>query len=272
MAVYLLAIRRTRRRDRTLFILFRLLLVSILLALIIYLTARRIRAHSPRQIPTLFPPAPGDDLNPPTVQHLIPLPQEKPFRTIDKHTLDIDGGRYLYIKTLGRGYEGEGRVYLDTQQPGGGGKVVIKTFFGGTRVNPLPGHLFGVFNPGVESWYRLIVRPINWMLAGSGLWGAAVSSWPVEIPATLWFGRGGSGESGLVRALDYFYVKNRLFGKQWQLVMPYYEDGTVDDLAFLVRRLGLKPDEVDSVYRRDFLRFLESLGRMHEDGYVSSTP
>ncbi|KAF8433446.1 hypothetical protein BGX38DRAFT_203544 [Terfezia claveryi] len=266
MAIYPLAIRRTRRGGCTLLILSRLLPVSILLALIIYSTARCIRAHSPRQIPTRFPPPPGDGSSHSTVQHLIPPPQEKPFRTIDKHTLDIDGERYLYIKTLGKGYEGEVRLYLDTQPPGGR-KVVIKTFFWGTRVNHLPGHLFGVFNPEVESWYRVVLRPINWMLAGSGLWGTVVKTWPVEIPATLWFGRSGRGENGLVSALDYFYVKNRFFGKHWLLVMPYYEDGTVDDLAFLVSRLGLRPYEVDAAYRRDFLRFLETLGRMHEDGY-----
>lgn len=174
----------------------------------------------------------------------------------------------MYIKTLDRGYEGEVRVYLDTQHSGGGRKVVIKTFFWGTRVNPLPGHLFRVFNPEVESWYRLLVRPMNWMLAGSGLCGTAVKTWPVEIPATLWFGWNGSGDSRLVRALDYFYVENRWLGEHWQLVMPYYEDGTVDDLAFLVSRLGLKPHEVDIIFRWDFLRFLESLERIHKDGYV----
>ncbi|KAF8425270.1 hypothetical protein EV426DRAFT_573492 [Tirmania nivea] len=137
-------------------------------------TARSIRAHSPRQIPTLFPPAPGDDLSPSTAQHPIPPPREKTFRTIDKHTLDIDGGRYVNIKTLCRRYEGEERVYLDMQQPGGGKKVAIKTFFEGTT------------------------------------------------------------------------VKNRWFGKHWQLVMPYNEDGTLDKLMVLISRLGLKLHEVDS--------------------------
>ena len=68
-------------------------------------------------------------------------------------------------------------------------------------------------------------------------------------------------------ATDYFVVKGE-GGEGWRLVTPYLEKGTLEMLAGVVRRRGLRPGEVDAVYRERFRGVLGALKDMHDAGYV----
>lgn len=233
-------------------------------------------------LPRALPITPGD------LATFLPAPKEKDFRSINKRTQDIDHGRYTYVRDLpGGGPEGAGvssKLYIDTFHPARR-QVVIKTYGAGARTNPLPAQLMGSFNPGMEFWWWLggwgawVVAPWRAMFTVDaawflGTWGV-VGGWPVEIPATLWYSSG-ERDGGVVGVLDYFYLFNRLplRGGGWQLVLPWFEQGGWRELAGRLAGLGgggLRPYEVDRVFRGEFLGVLEALGRMHEGGYVSSS-
>ncbi|KAI5803585.1 hypothetical protein DFH27DRAFT_610638 [Peziza echinospora] len=252
-------------------------LVTIILGFMVvtYLTVHHVRSTLPKIYPTSFPADPADHLALFQLPETLPPPKEKAFRTIDAETLNIDGDRYVFLRNLAHGYEGQSRIYLDSQTRR---EVVIKTFFKSTRVNPLPEHLRAVFNPARRSqrWLGSVGRFLLWPFGlVEGGWGG-IEYWPTEIPGTLWFtGKRGekigtddtTAERAYVEVLDYFYLKNRWVKNNWQLVMPYYEDGTIDGLAKLIRHLGLRPEEVDRVYRDNFLEYMDSLRRIHVEGY-----
>ena len=87
-------------------------------------------------------------------------------------------------------------------------------------------------------------------------------SWPTEIPASLLAGNG-SMEEAFVQVVDYFFSGDGDEGR-WHLVTPFYEDGTLEDLARKVREHNLSAREVDEAYRPSLVRLLDALGELHE--------
>ncbi|RPA98685.1 hypothetical protein L873DRAFT_1844018 [Choiromyces venosus 120613-1] len=210
----------------------------ILLALLHMLLRRLlciIRLRHPRMQPTTFHPT-----------HILTLrPPEKAFRSLDRKTLDIDS-RYQHVRPLATGCEGEARLYKDLHS---GDLVVIKTFFWTTRQMVIPESLD--INPPSA--------PSKWWLGpfvGSGKstwskhkWG----KWPVEIPATLLYSRGEVEKERYITALDYFFLEGGQFrGGGWRLVTPFFERGTVEDLAGLIRHLDMRPEVLDELFRGRF--------------------
>lgn len=144
---------------------------------------------------------------------------------------------------------------------------MIKSFFPGVRTNPIPEHLKGHFHG--EGW-------------------SPRSSWPSEIPSTLYFsnvyapgdfhdrddGRRLNGR--FIYALDYFWVKPGKWwagsghgSGGWKLVTPFLSNGTMETLANLIRHRRMRPADIDAIYRRRYRKVLEALAEMHELGYVS---
>lgn len=177
---------------------------------------------------------------------------------------DIDY-RYLFVRELGSGAEGDVKVYNDTFV---NRTVAIKTFRSFER-NSLP------------------------VQVASSIQGAGISSWPAEIPATILLGGrkmhcysqdlfDNPSQSGArldtLPALDYFLTPARephttkLW--EWQLVMPYLGSdsgggqGTLTDLAKQLKKGGHSIAELDSALRPGFHRLLGSLTRLHAEGFV----
>ena len=199
----------------------------------------------PRYKPTVFRSLPYVPC-----ELLFPQPR-KPFRTL--HTTgDIDA-RYIFERPLSYGCEGETSIYTDTSLGGAppSNQVVIKTFHTNTRTNPLPEHLI----PGFDT-----------------------ESWPSEIPATLYFANSrcpaafSAGDdkcrtgAGFMYATDYFVISTPN-GKEWRLVTPYTEKGTLEILAALLKHRGMRPGVLDRIYRSRFRGILEALHEMHDAGY-----
>lgn len=86
--------------------------------------------------------------------------------------------------------------------------------------------------------------------------------WPTEIPATLLVGNGSAAES-FVPVMDYFFSGDGEEGR-WHLVTPFYEDGTLENLASRLRERNLSAREVDAAYRPSLVRLLDTLGELHE--------
>lgn len=177
--------------------------------------------------------------------------------------LDIDE-RYLFGRELGSGREGTVRLYNDTRT---GRAVAVKTFHSQLR-NRLPESLI------------------------EAVQGVSLTSWPAEIPATLFLGnsrlethdeqlfskhRLSTYRLDIVPALDYFTISNQ--GKQWkqsdwQLVLPYlgpdigHTKGTLSDFALQLQKEHMSPAQLDTALRPSLYRVLDTLGRMHDKNLV----
>lgn len=86
--------------------------------------------------------------------------------------------------------------------------------------------------------------------------------WPTEIPATLLVGNGSAAES-FVPVVDYFFSGDGDEGR-WHLVTPFYEDGTLENLAGRLRERNLSAREVDAAYRPSLMRLLDALEELHD--------
>lgn len=231
-------------------------------------------SQSARFQPTIFHPHPSG-----VHYTTIFTRPHTPIRILDPKTLNIDD-RYEFVRPLGFGCEGCTAIYKDKEADGD--LVVVKSFFTGVRKNPVPEHLREHFGAD-RAWWEV------WGLGGRG-------SWPSEIPATLYFAglnatageSAGKDEGGFVYAVDYFWAKRGLgsgwalpgmeMGKSgegsggWKLVTPFLAAGTLETLAEMVKYLGMRPEEVDGMFRRRYRGVLKGLAEMHEAGYVSLPP
>lgn len=175
---------------------------------------------------------------------------------------DIDE-RYVFVRELGSGAEGNVKLYNDTYI---NRAVAIKAFRSHQR-NNLPKQLVQV----VQS--------------------SLVGSWPAEIPATILLGgsklehydenlfskhRPFGARLDTVPALDYFLIptgRPRSSQWEWQLVTPYLgpdsgeSQGTLTDLAEHLNKECKRSVELDGTLRPGLHRLLGSLARLHMKGF-----
>lgn len=86
--------------------------------------------------------------------------------------------------------------------------------------------------------------------------------WPTEVPATLLVANGSAAES-FVPVVDYFFSDDEDEGR-WHLVTPFYEEGTLENLAERLRKRNLSAREIDTAYRPSLVRLLAALGELHD--------
>ncbi|KAL8832752.1 MAG: hypothetical protein Q9191_000089 [Dirinaria sp. TL-2023a] len=218
------------------------------------------------QAPRGLKKAPTDFSNltgPTTWSSLYALPKQTFRDWTGSFRRDIDE-RYFFVRELGSGAEGNVKLYNDTYI---NRAVAIKAFHSHQR-NTLPKQLA--------------------QLVQSSL----VSSWPVEIPATILLAgsrlefydenlfskhRPLGARLNTVPALDYFLIPTgslRSSPWEWQLVTPYLGSGsgdgqgTLTDLAEHLNREHRRSVELDGTLRPGLHRLLGSLARLHKKGFA----
>ncbi|KAI5360490.1 putative serine/threonine-protein kinase, active [Septoria linicola] len=146
--------------------------------------------------------------------------------------------RYVFLKSLASGKEGQADLYIDKQN---GSTVVVKTFNAIAR-NHLPltiAHNFANYT----------------------------TTWPAEIEASLLLGKH-DDHSGYVPVVDYFILQTPS-GWTWALVTPFIARGTLAALAADEHGSGIgrTADELDAFYRPTFEAMLDQLRDLHVSGY-----